>query len=124
MLLDDHHPNHPDHHPNPPDQNRFQKPEPLRVPGLVPRGARMPGGFIQAEKQSLAAKSSFSYSSSSSLSSSSCLSKYSSSTIFQLRSQPVDAQTRNNLPSPGMVDVSSIQCLEKVRSDFVEEKED
>ena len=81
----------------------------------------MPGGFIQVEKQSLAAKSLFSYSSSSS---SSCLSEYLSPSISQLRSQPVDAQTRNNLPSPGMVDVSSIQCLEKVRSDFVEEKED
>ena len=119
MLLDDHPPNHHDHHPNPPDQNRFQKPEPLRVPGLVPRGARMPGGFIQVEKQSLAAKSSFSYSSSTSSSSSSsslCLSKYSSSSISQLRSQPVDAQTRNNLPSPGMIGNIIFGFLEMCRS--------
>ena len=110
MFLDEH---HHDHHYNPHDQNRFQKPEPLRVPGLVPRGARMPGGFIQVEKQSLAAKSSFSYSSSSS---SSCLSKYLSPSISQLRSQPVDAQTRNNLPSPGMIGKIIFGFLEMYRS--------
>ena len=110
LLLLFHH-NHHDHHHN--HHNRFQKPEPLRVPGLVPRGAWMPGGFIQVEKQSLAAKSSFTCSSSSS---SLSPSKYSSSSISQLRSQPVDAQTRNNLPSPGMIGKIIFGFLEMCRS--------
>ena len=59
-----------------------QKPEPVRVPGLVQGGARMPGGFIQVAKHSSSSSSSssspssFSSLSSSSLSSSSSPSSY------------------------------------------------